>query len=52
MNEIKIISCHCEQCRHVKNQRKNRKSKKKIKRWLNKKRRKSEFGTIVYYYWA
>ena len=52
MNEIKIKSCHCEQCRkYVKNKRKNR-FKKKIKRMLNKKRRKSDFGVIVYYYWA
>lgn len=52
MNEIKIKYCNYEQCRYVKNKRKNRKLKKKIKRMLNKKRRKSDFGVIVYYYWG
>ena len=47
----KIWVCHCEQCRYVKNQRKNRKNKKKVKRLLNKKRRK-EVGTVVVFYWA
>ncbi len=42
----KIWVCHCEQCRYVKNKRKNRKLKKKVKRLLNKKRRK-EVGTGV-----
>ena len=51
MNEIKIVSCHCEQCRYVKNKRKNRKLKKKVKRLLNKKRRKG-VGTGVVFYWA
>jgi len=36
----KIWVCHCEQCRFMKNKRKNRKLKKKVKRLLNKKRRK------------
>ena len=47
----KIWVCHCEQCRYVKNKRKNRKLKKKVKRLLNKKRRK-EVGTGVVFYWA
>lgn len=47
----KIWVCHCEQCRYAKNKRKNRKLKKKIKRLLNKKRRK-EVGTGVVFYWA
>ena len=47
----KIWVCHCEQCRYVKNMRKNRKLKKKIKRFLNKKRRKG-VGTGVVFYWA
>lgn len=47
----KVWVCHCEQCRYVKNKRKNRKLKKKIKRLLNKKRRK-ETGTGVVFYWA
>ena len=47
----KIWVCHCKQCRYAKNMRKNRKLKKKIKRLLNKKRRK-EVGTGVVFYWA
>lgn len=47
----KIWVCHCEQCRYEKNKRKNRKLKKKVKRLLNKKRRK-EVGTGVVFYWA
>ena len=47
----KIWVCHCEQCRYVKNKRKNRKAKVKIKRLLNKKRRK-EIGSGITYYWA
>ena len=47
----KIRVCHCEQCRYVKNKRKNRKYKVKIKRLLNKKRRK-EVGSCITYYWA
>jgi hypothetical protein len=47
----KIYVCHCEQCRHVKNKRKNRKLKGKIKRLLNKKRRTSN-GVGVVFYWA
>lgn len=47
----KIWVCHCEQCRYVKNKRKNRKFKKKVKRQLNKKRRK-EVGTCIVFYWA
>jgi len=47
----KIWVCHCEQCRYVKNKRKNRKNKKKIKRMLNKKRRK-ENGVGIIHYWA
>lgn len=47
----KIWVCHCKQCRSAKNKRKNRNLKKKIKRWLNKKRRK-ETGAGVIFYWA
>ena len=47
----KIWVCHCEQCRYVKNKRKNRKVKVKIKRLLNKKRRK-EIRSGIIYYWA
>lgn len=47
----KVWVCHCEQCRYVKNKRKNRKLKKKINRLLNKKRRRGiDMGII--YYWA
>ena len=37
---MKIKVCTCEQCKFVKNKKKNRKYKKKVKRWLNKKIRK------------
>lgn len=47
----KVWVCHCEQCRYVKNKRKNRKVKKKIKRLLNKKRRKGT-GSGVVFYWG
>jgi len=47
----KIFVCHCEQCRGCKSKRKNRKLKKKIKRLLNKKRRKNT-GVGVVFYWA
>lgn len=52
MNEIRIKSCTCIQCKYVKNKRKHRKYKKKIKRILNKKRRKAKFGEMFTYYWA
>lgn len=48
----KIQVCTCEQCRAAKNKRKNRNLKKRIKRWLNKKRRKGEEGEVFNYYWA
>jgi siroheme synthase len=45
--------CHCEQCRYVKNKRKNRKLKKKIKRLMNKKARQSKLdGRCYTHYWA
>lgn len=47
----KIWVCHCEQCRYVKNKRKNRKFKKKIRRLLNKRRRRED-GVGVIHYWA
>lgn len=47
----KIIVCNCKTCRYVKNKTKNRKFKKKVKRMLNKKRRK-EVGTGIVFYWA
>ncbi len=46
----KIIVCHCQQCRHAKNDLKNRKLKKKIKRLLNKRRR-TTTGKIQLFYW-
>ena len=50
---VVIKSCHCEQCRYVKNKRKNRKLKKKIKRLLNKRRRNEKYdGTCSNHYWA
>lgn len=47
-----VFVCHCEQCRYVKNKRKNRKSKKKIKRLMNKKLRKAKIGDVFNYYWT
>jgi len=52
MNNIKVKVCKCEQCKFVKNKRKNRRSRKVIKRWLNKKRRKSKDGEIHTFVWA
>lgn len=50
---MKIKVCHCEQCRYIKNKRKNRKFKKKLKRYLNKLRRKDMEDTkIKNWYWA
>ena len=50
---MKIKECGCEQCKHVKNMRKNRKNKRKVKRMLNKKRRRAEVGDKPFiYYWA
>ena len=46
----KIWVCHCKQCRYAKNSRRNRKNKNKIKRWLNKKRRKNTGSGIVFYW--
>lgn len=48
-----VKECTCEQCRFMKNKRKNRKYKKKVKRMLNKKRRKSKIGDKpIIFYWA
>lgn len=47
----KIFVCRCDQCKYVKNKRKNRKNKAKIKRMLNKKRRTSN-GVGIIHYWA
>lgn len=50
---MKIKVCQCEQCKYVKNKRKNRKLKKKIKRMLNKKRRNMKEGDKpIMFYWA
>lgn len=55
MNELnfpsRIIVCHCEQCRGVKNKYKNRKYKKKMRRLINKKRR-TIFNKVINIYWA
>lgn len=52
MESAKIFVCHCEQCKYVKNKRKNRKSKKIIKRLMNKRMRKLSVGKVSNYYWA
>ena len=51
--QVVISVCHCKQCRHVKNKRKNRKLKKKIKRLMNKRTRKDKKkGRCYTHYWA
>lgn len=52
MNSAKIFVCTCEQCRYVKNMRKNRRSKKVIKRLMNKRLRKLKIGKVSNYFWA
>ena len=49
--KILVKECTCEQCKYVKNKRKNRKYKSKVKKMLNKKRRKSKEGNkpIIFY---
>jgi len=49
---MKIKVCTCKQCKFVKNKKKNRKYKKKVKRWLNKKIRKGKEGQVFNFYWA
>ena len=50
---MKVKTCTCEQCKGVKNKRKNRKLKARIKRLLNKKRRRDLEDTEYYtHYWA
>lgn len=49
---MKVIVCTCVQCRFCKNKRKNRKLKSKIKRLLNKKRRKGKEGDVFNWMWA
>lgn len=44
--------CTCTQCRAVSNKSKNRSLKKKIKRLMNKKRRRSKEGEVYNFYWA
>jgi hypothetical protein len=48
----KIFVCTCEQCRYIKNKRKNRKLKKKIKRLMNKRLRNGKDGDAYNFYWA
>ena len=51
MKQVRV--CNCLQCKHAKAKRKNRKLKKKIKRLINKKRRKAKFDTKPFtYYWC
>lgn len=48
-----IKVCHCEQCRAIRDKRKNRKGKRIFKRLMNKRRRMEKHnGTITYHYWA
>ena len=47
----KVIVCTCVQCRAAK-RKKHRNIKNKIKRLLNKRRRKGGEGNIYNWYWA
>jgi hypothetical protein len=47
----RIKVCRCEQCRYVKAKRKNRGTKRAIKRLINKRRR-TKFGKKISFYWA
>jgi len=47
---MKAIICTCEQCKGVKNKR--HKARKKIKRMINKKRRKMKLGDVYNFYYA
>lgn len=50
---IKIKVCRCEKCHNSKNKQKNRKYKKKVKRYLNRKWRNiCHDGTMEVFYWA
>jgi hypothetical protein len=50
---VVVKVCHCEQCRSIRDNRKNRAIKKKMKRLFNKRRRSDKHnGEIVFYYWA
>jgi len=48
----RIKVCTCKQCRAVKNKKKNRNAKIRIRRLMNKRRRKNPDGTVVNFYWA
>lgn len=49
---MRIFVCKCEQCRYIKNKRKNRKLKRKIKRLMHKKIRKGKNGEVFNFYWG
>lgn len=48
--KMKAIICTCPQCKAVKNKR--HKARKKIKRMINKKRRKMKVGDVYNFYYA
>ena len=49
---MRVFVCHCKQCKFVKNKRKNRKYKRLIRRWANKKMRKGHEGDVFNFYWG
>lgn len=50
---VVVKVCHCEQCRAIRDKRKNKAVKKRLKRLMNKRRRCDKHnGEIVYYYWS
>ena len=52
MSGGKVIFCKCTQCKYCKNKTKNRKLKSKIKRLLNRRRRKGKDGDVFNFMWA
>jgi hypothetical protein len=50
MYQVKVFVCTCSQCKGVKNKR--HKARKKIKRMINKKRRKMKLGEVYNFYYA
>lgn len=49
---MKTFVCTCEQCKSTKNKRKNRNTKRMIRRLVNKKIRKGKEGEVYNHYWA
>lgn len=48
---MKVIVCRCTQCRGAKNKKKS-KTKKRVKRYLNRLRRRADDGKVKTWCWA